>query len=289
METRKASLIEILWGLTKIRFNTHRAYWVYTVLMKFSCLLQRCRITVLLVGCTLSLLDLSSPTRDWTQAGYSQWGHRVRYNLVTEHRHIAAKSPSPKHWTAREFPRMVVFNHSSFDQVVQVYPDFIYFDNKLVCKYPLLLLCTTCEIYEGICTLVSTCLDMKSAWMTNTSLLLMCKSVKSESEVAQSCPTLCNPMDCSLPGSSVHGISQQEYWNELLFPSSGDLPDPGICIGRQILYHWATWGIVVLFCPGKTKSRPAVSSVSPLSLHWIFSESLCIMGVGKLMLQMWLL
>ena len=32
--------------------------------------------------------------------------------------------------------------------------------------------------------------------------------VKSESEVAQSCPTLCDPMDCSPPGSSVHGILQ---------------------------------------------------------------------------------
>ena len=32
--------------------------------------------------------------------------------------------------------------------------------------------------------------------------------VKSESEVTQSCPTLSNPMDCSLPGSSVHGIFQ---------------------------------------------------------------------------------
>ena len=32
--------------------------------------------------------------------------------------------------------------------------------------------------------------------------------VKSESEVAQPCPTLSNPMDCSLPGSSVHGIFQ---------------------------------------------------------------------------------
>ena len=32
--------------------------------------------------------------------------------------------------------------------------------------------------------------------------------VKSEREVAQSCPTLRNPMDCSLPGSSVHGIFQ---------------------------------------------------------------------------------
>ena len=38
--------------------------------------------------------------------------------------------------------------------------------------------------------------------------LLQCMKVKSESEVAQSCPTLNNPMDCSLPGSSVHGIFQ---------------------------------------------------------------------------------
>ena len=36
--------------------------------------------------------------------------------------------------------------------------------------------------------------------------LLQCMKVKSESEVAQSCPTLRNPMDCSLPGSSAHGI-----------------------------------------------------------------------------------
>ena len=38
--------------------------------------------------------------------------------------------------------------------------------------------------------------------------LLQCMKVKSESEVAQSCLTLSNPMDCSLPGSSVHGIFQ---------------------------------------------------------------------------------
>ena len=38
--------------------------------------------------------------------------------------------------------------------------------------------------------------------------LLQCMKVKSESEVAQSCPTLSDPMDCSLTGSSVHGIFQ---------------------------------------------------------------------------------
>ena len=39
----------------------------------------------------------------------------------------------------------------------------------------------------------------------------MCREGKvkgKERKVAQSCPTLCNPMDCSLPGSSLHGMSQ---------------------------------------------------------------------------------
>ena len=35
-------------------------------------------------------------------------------------------------------------------------------------------------------------------------------------------------MDCSLPGSSAHGILQKEYWSGLPFPLPGDLPDPGI-------------------------------------------------------------
>ena len=38
--------------------------------------------------------------------------------------------------------------------------------------------------------------------------LLQCMKVKSESEVAKLCPTLSDPMDCSLPGSSIHGIFQ---------------------------------------------------------------------------------
>ena len=46
--------------------------------------------------------------------------------------------------------------------------------------------------------------------------------------VAQSCPTLCNPLDYSPPGSSVHGIFRQEYWSGLPFSPSGDLPDSGI-------------------------------------------------------------
>ena len=38
----------------------------------------------------------------------------------------------------------------------------------------------------------------------------------------------CDPLDCSLSGSSTHGFSRQEYWSGLPSPSPGDLPEPGI-------------------------------------------------------------
>ena len=51
--------------------------------------------------------------------------------------------------------------------------------------------------------------------------LLQCMKVKSESEVSQSCLTLSDPMDCSLPGSSIHGIFQAEVleWGAIAFSS----------------------------------------------------------------------
>ena len=49
-----------------------------------------------------------------------------------------------------------------------------------------------------------------------------------ESEVAQSCPTLCNPWTVAHQAPPSMGFSRQEYWSGLPFPSPGDLPDPGI-------------------------------------------------------------
>ena len=51
--------------------------------------------------------------------------------------------------------------------------------------------------------------------------LLQCMKVKSESEVAQLCPTVRNPMDCSTPDSSVHGIAQARIleWGAIAFSS----------------------------------------------------------------------
>ena len=60
--------------------------------------------------------------------------------------------------------------------------------------------------------------------------------------VAQSCPTLCDPMDCQVP--LLMEFSRQESWSGLPFPSPGDLPNPGFNSGllhcRQILYHLDT-------------------------------------------------
>ena len=54
--------------------------------------------------------------------------------------------------------------------------------------------------------------------------LLQCMRVKSDSEVAQSCLTLSDPMDCSPPGSSVHGIFQTRVleWGAIAFSEFGD-------------------------------------------------------------------
>ena len=60
--------------------------------------------------------------------------------------------------------------------------------------------------------------------------LLQCMKVKSQSEVAQLCLTLSNPMDCSLPGSSVHGILQARVleWGAIAF---SELPELFVYFG----------------------------------------------------------
>ena len=63
--------------------------------------------------------------------------------------------------------------------------------------------------------------------------LLQCMKVKSESEITQLCRTLSDPMDCSLPGSSNHGIFQ-EYWSgvPLTFEVTGNVLRP-----TETLFH----------------------------------------------------
>ena len=67
--------------------------------------------------------------------------------------------------------------------------------------------------------------------------------------VTQSCPSLCDPMDCSPPGSFVHGVLQARVLEWVAMPSSGGCSLPRAqthvscisCIGRWVLYHWTIW------------------------------------------------
>ena len=62
----------------------------------------------------------------------------------------------------------------------------------------------------------------------------------------QSCPTLCKPMDCNLPGSSVHGILQAWILEWVAMPFSRGSSQPrdwthiswASCFGSRVLYHW---------------------------------------------------
>ena len=64
--------------------------------------------------------------------------------------------------------------------------------------------------------------------------------------LTQSCMILCNPMDCSPPGSSVHGILQARIleWVAISFSRGYFWPKDRTyisCTGRRILYHWTIW------------------------------------------------
>ena len=69
---------------------------------------------------------------------------------------------------------------------------------------------------------------------------------------SQSCPTLCNPMDCSPPDFYVHGILQARILEWVAIPfSRGVSPtqglNPGLPHCRQILYHLSRWGFLIYF------------------------------------------
>ena len=74
-------------------------------------------------------------------------------------------------------------------------------------------------------------------------------------ESLQLCTTLCDPIDCSQPGSSVHGISQARMLEWVAMPSSGELPDPGIeivspispVLAGKLFTTSTTWEALTLF------------------------------------------
>ena len=106
-------------------------------------------------------------------------------------------------------------------------------------------------------TSLCTCGDVPFTQMERFHILEDCltsgeKSLvySSVSEIAQSCPTLCDPMGCSLPGSSVHGIFQARIleWVAISFFMRSSLTqglNPGFPHCRQTLYHLSHQGSLV--------------------------------------------
>ena len=72
--------------------------------------------------------------------------------------------------------------------------------------------------------------ELFCTWIVTAATAHFCSQLRDVLKVlvTQSCQTLCNPMDCSPPGSPVHRILQARILERLPFPSPGDLPHPGI-------------------------------------------------------------
>ena len=84
-----------------------------------------------------------------------------------------------------------------------------------------------------------------------------------ESEVAQSCPTLCDPMNCSMPGSSLSmEFSRQESWSGLPLPSPGDLPN----------IEPRSPALQADSLPSEPQGKPYVTLCQMLYMHWVFNR-----------------
>ena len=115
--------------------------------------------------------------------------------------------------------------------------------------------------------------------------------VESESEVAQSCLTLSNPMDCSLPGSSIHGIFQARVleWGAIAFSATrvGGVPDP---VGTGVLIRMgprqSRETILPLSPEGTDTARTLTLGFPPSELRqnpflWLQSMTFCYISLSK--------
>ena len=95
--------------------------------------------------------------------------------------------------------------------------------------------------------------------------LLQCMKVKSESEVAQLCPTLRDPINCSLPGSSIHGIFQARVleWVAIAFSCLKDFDDSYGIWSHHFMAN--TWG------NNKNSDRLYFLGLYPMSLWMVIA------------------
>ena len=95
----------------------------------------------------------------------------------------------------------------------------------------------------------------------------MPRIAESENEVTQSCPTLCHPMDCSLPGSSVHGIFQAIVleWIAISFSRGTSQPRDRTRVSHIVDRHFTVWATREVIA-SKLKKLEKVKKESPLQI-----------------------
>ena len=105
--------------------------------------------------------------------------------------------------------------------------------------------------------------------------LLRCMKVKRESEVAQSCPTLRDPMDCSPPGSSIHGIFQARVleWGAIAFsrdrlPTQYSWASLVAQLVKNLLGMWETWVRSLSWKDTLEKGSATHSSILAWRIPW---------------------
>ena len=96
----------------------------------------------------------------------------------------------------------------------------------------------------------------------------------SEIEVAQSCPTLCDPMDCSLPGSSVHGIFQAIVleWIAISFSRGSSWPRDGTWVSHILDRRFTVWA---------TRELPQSYMISNIDLFQIWRIAVGMLNFSK--------
>ena len=99
-----------------------------------------------------------------------------------------------------------------------------------------------------------------------------------QSEVAQSCLTLCDPMDCSPPGSSIHGIFQARVleWGAISFSRGSSWPRDRTLVSRIVgsrFYHWGKPSDWIVIHHSKKLHLANVSTFTfpKLNFLWVFS------------------
>ena len=115
-----------------------------------------------------------------------------------------------------------VFSSKSSIVLLFTFKSVIYFELILVSSVILEV-----QLHPFVCESLSTTCWKDYSFIIKLPLHLYRRSCV-HAKTLHSCSTLCNPMDCSSPGFSVHGILRQEYWRGLPCPPLRYLPYPGI-------------------------------------------------------------